>query len=87
LGPGSQLVRQHLSRLAVILAERRLTEKYPYTQTDLGKETGLNKNTISSLFNNTTTRFDACVLDALCRVLDVGVSDLLEYVPDEESSD
>ena len=28
------------------------------------------------------TRYDAHVLDALCRVLDVGVGDLLVYVAD-----
>jgi DNA-binding Xre family transcriptional regulator len=70
-------------RLAVVLAERRIKQQYPYVQIDVVRESGLNPNTISNLVNNITTRYDAHVLDALCRVLDVEPGDILAYAPDE----
>ena len=71
------------SRLAVILAERKIANQYPFTCNDIAKETGLHRTTIANLADNQTKRFDGPVLDALCRVLNVQPGELLEYVKEE----
>lgn len=72
------------SRLKVILAQREVANTPPFTISDVASATGLSRQTLYNLANNTTTRYDASVLDALCRVFKVQVGDLLVYLPDEE---
>ncbi len=69
-------------RLAVILAQREFENRSPYTITDLAEASGVHRDTISRWARHKAYRFDGHVLDALCRVLDVGVGDILVYVPD-----
>jgi Cro/C1-type HTH DNA-binding domain len=38
-----------------------------------------------SLANNTVTRFDLPVIEGLCQYFGVNLSDLLEYIPPENS--
>jgi putative transcriptional regulator len=71
------------SQLKVILAQRQVEGRPPYTVAELAAVTGLNRQSLYGLCNNTTTRFDSHVLNALCRVLEVDVGRLLMYVPDE----
>ena len=60
------------------------------------EETGLSKNKLSHraemertqinhYCNNTITRLDTDVLARLCKTLNCTISDLLEYIPPEES--
>ena len=60
------------------------------------EETGLSKNKLSHraemertqinhYCNNTITRLDTDVLARLCNTLNCTISDLLEYIPPEES--
>ena len=74
-------------RLKVILAQRDMENRPPWNLTDLAQTTGLSWSTISNLANNKTTRYDAHVLDAICRVLGLGVGDLLVYIPDQAESE
>jgi len=68
-------IKVHLGRL---LGERRLRAS------EVARKTGINKNTLSSLYNERVSgiRFDT--LEKLCRFLNCSVGDLIEYMPDEE---
>lgn len=68
-------MRVHLGRL---LGERKLRAS------EVSRKTGINKNTLSSLYNERVSgiRFDT--LEKLCRFLDCSVNDLIEYIPNEE---
>ena len=68
------MIKIHLSR---ILGERK--QKI----SDVQRETGLARNTISGLYQETTARIDLATLDTLCRHLGCTVGELVEYVEDE----
>ncbi len=55
--------------------------KVPY----LNEITGINKNTLYAIYNNSITRMDLSVLDRLCTALDCQPGDLLEYVPHKKT--
>jgi len=44
---------------------------------------GVNKNTLYAIYNNTATRVDLSVLNRLCAALNCQPGDLLEYVPSQ----
>jgi putative transcriptional regulator len=50
--------------------------------TDVARETGLHRNTISLLYKETATRVDLDAIDKLCEFFDCGVADLFERIPD-----
>lgn len=54
--------------------------KVPY----LNEVSGINKNTLYAIYNNSITRMDLSVLDRLCKALDCQPGDLLEYLADKE---
>lgn len=68
-------IKVHLSR---IMGERRINIA------KLAEKTNLHRNAISRLYNETTDgiRFDT--LTKLCKALECDITDILEYVPDEE---
>lgn len=47
---------------------------------DVARDTGLHRNTITLLYQETATRVDLEAIDALCRYFEVSVADLLEFV-------
>jgi putative transcriptional regulator len=49
---------------------------------DLARETGLHRNTITLLYQETSARVDIDAIDRLCKYFGVGVSDLFEYIVD-----
>ncbi|CAM3735985.1 helix-turn-helix transcriptional regulator [Polaromonas hydrogenivorans] len=67
----SELIKCHLSRL---MGERKLKIS------DLARDTGLHRNTITLLYQETATRVDLEAIEALCRYFQVGIADLLEIV-------
>ena len=71
------MIKIHLSRL---MGEHK--EKLA----DLIRSTGLARNTVAGLYRETTARIDLDTLNALCRHYDCSVSELLEFVPDEDQS-
>lgn len=68
---GATVIKCHLSRL---MGERKLKIS------DVARETGLHRNTITLLYQETATRVDLEAIDALCRYFDVPVGDLFEFV-------
>lgn len=65
------MIKCHLSRL---MGERKLKIS------DVARDTGLHRNTITLLYQETATRVDLDAIDALCRYFNVPVDALFEYV-------
>ena len=68
-------IKVHLGRL---LGERKLRAS------EVARRTGINKNTLSSLYNERVSgiRFDT--LERLCKFLNCSIGELIEYVADEK---
>lgn len=67
------MIKCHLSRL---MGERKLK------LVDVARETGLHRNTVTLLYNETAARVDLDAMERLCKFFDCKVEDLFEYVPD-----
>ncbi|HMT80709.1 MAG TPA: helix-turn-helix transcriptional regulator, partial [Azonexus sp.] len=75
---GDKMIRCHLSRM---MGERKMKI------VDVARETGLHRNTITLLYNETATRIDLETIDGLCELFNCKVGDLFEYSPSSNSSD
>ena len=65
------MIKCHLSRL---MGERKLKIA------DVSRETGLHRNTITLLYDETAARIDLEAIDQLCAYFEIGVGDLFEHV-------
>lgn len=65
------MIKCHLSRL---MGERKLKIS------DVARDTGLHRNTITLLYQETANRVDLDAIEVLCRYFGVGVGDMLELV-------
>jgi putative transcriptional regulator len=65
------MIKCHLSRL---MGERKLKI------VDVARDTGLHRNTITLLYDETAARVDLDAIDRLCSYFDVEVGDLFEHV-------
>ncbi len=65
------MIKCHLSR---ILGERKLKVA------EVARDTGINRNTLHRLYNETTTRVELEVIEQLCRHLQISVGELFEIV-------
>lgn len=54
------------------------------TQTQCVNDTGVQRNTISKMCNGHILGFNAAVADRLCKYLRCTISDIWEYVPDDD---
>lgn len=63
------MIKCHFSR---ILGEKKLKVA------EVARETGINKNTLHRLYNETATRVELDVIETLCTYLDVEIGELLE---------
>ncbi len=66
-------------RLPVLLAERRMTRVL------LASKAKVSINTLRPLFNDTWKGIQRNTIDQICRVLEVRVGDLFEYVETEKN--
>nr|WP_234421739.1 helix-turn-helix transcriptional regulator [Parazoarcus communis] len=48
---------------------------------DVARETGLHRNTVTLLYNETATRIDLEAIERLCDFFECSVGELLERVP------
>ena len=69
------MIRIHLSTR---LGERK------WTQADLARMTGIRPNTINDLYHELTDHVNLVHISLICEALGCALSDLLEYVPDDE---
>ena len=70
------MIKCHLSRL---LGERRLKIS------DVARDTGINRGTLTRLYHETAERVDLDALDKLCVYLNCTLQELLEYVPEADA--
>lgn len=73
----SRMVKCHLSRL---LGERKLKIS------DVVRDTGINRGTLTRLYHETAQRVELKDLETICRYLNCQVSDLLELQDGKEGS-
>ena len=65
------MIKCYLSR---ILGDKKLKVA------EVARDTGINKNTLHRLYNETATRVDLEVVEQLCRYLDIEIGELFEIV-------
>jgi putative transcriptional regulator len=53
---------------------------------DVARETGLHRNTITLLYDETAARVDLDAIDKLCVLFNVTVGELFEHVQEQEPS-
>lgn len=69
------MIKCHLSRL---MGERKLKIA------DVARETGLHRNTVTLLYDETAARVDLDAIDRLCTYFGISVGELFEHVAHEE---
>lgn len=69
------MIKCHLSKL---MGERKLKIS------DVARETGLHRNTVTLLYQETATRVDIEAIDALCRYFDINVGELFQFLPEKD---
>lgn len=70
------MIKCHLSRL---MGERKLKIS------DVARDTGLHRNTITLLYQETATRIDLDAINSLCKYFRVDVGQLFEFFEDSTS--
>ena len=70
------MIKCHLSRM---IGERKMKIA------DVARDTGLHRNTITLLYNETATRIDLDAVDRLCELFNCSVGDLFERIPGTEN--
>lgn len=77
---GNKVVRCRLRQLMGTHDNMRISE--------LAEQTGLQRNSISAMYNNTATRYDAKSIAAICSALGCGIGELLvlEEAEDKKES-
>ena len=66
-------------KLSELLGKNKMTRKA------LAELVGVRPNTIGDLYNESVKRIDIEVINDICNVLDCDLSDLLEYVKDDNN--
>jgi putative transcriptional regulator len=51
---------------------------------ELQEKSGVNKNTLYAIYNNTSTRVDLSVINRICNALGCQPGDLLIFQPDDD---
>lgn len=67
------MIRCHLSTLM---------GRHKLRITDVARQTGLNRSTVTALYNETATRIELPAVEKLCALFRCNVADLFEYIPD-----
>lgn len=67
-------------KIHIKMAEKRMTQK------DVMIATGITTTVMNKYYYGTIARIPTHHLDALCKLFNCQVSDLIEYVPDSETT-
>ncbi|WP_423893546.1 helix-turn-helix domain-containing protein [Filifactor alocis] len=70
------MIKIHLSK---ILGEKRMTQK------ELAERTEIRPATIHEMYHELIDRVNLEHLSSICRVLNIQVEDILEYIPDKKN--
>lgn len=68
------MIRIYLSKL---LGEKR------WSQADIARRTGIRPSTINEMYHEIIPRVNVDHLDKICEVLNCGVEDLIEFIPNK----
>lgn len=71
------MIKCHLSK---IMGERKLKIS------EVARDTGINRGTITRLYKETATRVELDVINGLCKYLQCSMSDLFEYIEDDQDN-
>lgn len=71
------MLRCHLSRL---MGEHKMKV------VDVARATGLHRNTVTLLYQETATRIEVEAIEKLCALFTCSVGELFEYVPDTKKN-
>ena len=63
----------------------KILEKRGITRYELAKRTEIKFQTIDRYYKNRVIRYDSYILDRICAVLECNVSDIIEYVKEDEN--
>jgi putative transcriptional regulator len=72
------------NRFGILLAEKRAKEKRNIPLSEVAEATGIPTKTLFAWANNTVSRFDVHVIDAICQYFGIQPGELFEYVPDTD---
>lgn len=61
--------------------------KHKMTKKQLSEKANIRPNTVTTLYDESIQRLDKTMLNNLCKTFDCSISDILEYIPDQEESD
>ena len=61
-------------------------DKCGITRYELAKRTEVKFQTIDRYYKNRVVRYDSYILDRICKALDCTLSDIIEYVNDNDTS-
>ena len=61
-------------------------EKREISRYELAKRTDIKFQTIDRYYKNRVVRYDSYILDRICTALGCSLSDIIEYVKDDEKS-
>ena len=64
----------------------KLLDERGITRYELAKRTEVKFQTIDRYYKNRVVRYDSYILDRICAALDCSLSDIIEYVSDNEAS-
>ena len=72
-------------KIKELLADKEFKERRVISISEVAKETGLNRMTLSRIANHPGTNTGTENINKLCRYFNCMISDLLEYIPDQET--
>ena len=70
------------NRFGILLAEKQKDERRNIPLAEVSEETGISRRALYAWENNTVSRFDVPVINALCQYFGVQPGELFEYVTD-----
>lgn len=73
-----------VNRFGVLLAEKARKEKRRISIAEVSRDTGIGQRTLLQWAHDSITRYDAAVIEALCRYFNCEVGDLIQYEPCED---
>ena len=65
-------------RLSVLMGERHILKL-----SDVVRDTGINRNTLTSMYYDRAIRIELPVADKLCKYFSCSMNELFEYIVDE----
>ena len=72
------------NRFAALLGDLSVKEKRNISIAEVARKTKITPKTLQQWYSNKVTRYDAPVIEALCKYFNCSLGDLITYIPDEK---